>query len=537
MTSFKTHLTVLEDSAKRYPSRTAFRVPKKVTGTFEIGSWDSISYRDVLHDVENAALYWLRALSSISVPLGSVVGLWLKGLSYLDMVNIYGLARAGYVPQMCSVSLSDPSTVDRLLQLSGARALVTDPAVDQTMLNDMLLPTFCLSNSEVYNENDLTQLPSLTSPEHGEQVIMIFHTSGTISGMPKLVPCTAAWLSACIAKENFLCQPYTESRQDVTVWIGSMCHMAQTAKLVGFLQHGSCMIQPTNLPFSADELVTMVRSCDLNRLMVFGSRLASLLKSSRADADVLSALKSQDEIYYVGLSVAPEHLAWAAEHGIKLRNCFASTEVGAMLISIGGTGVESALLKPGPVTLCEFRPCGSQNIRSEDGELVELVILPQSPDFPHPSLQSDPTQPYSTGDLFVEVASGCYLSKGRADDWIKSESSLRYDTKAIEDNVMATCGETIVAACVVVGHARPSPTLFVEAKAGTETADRWLREEIMKRIRAFHVTRYSHERIHGPEFIIVVPPGTLPRTSTKGDIRRKAVEETFKVELDRLYSC
>ncbi|KAJ2995924.1 hypothetical protein NUW54_g7305 [Trametes sanguinea] len=78
---------------------------------------------------------------------------------------------------------------------------------------------------------------------------------------------------------------------------------------------------------------------------------------------------------------------------------------------------------------------------------------PTPGDCPHPSLRHADGH-YHTGDLFLEVAPGRYVSRGRDDDWIKSENSLRCDTKAIEDNVRATCAE-LVAECVVVGPQVP----------------------------------------------------------------------------------
>lgn len=44
------------------------------------------------------------------------------------------------------------------------------------------------------------------------------------------------------------------------------------------------------------------------------------------------------------------------------------------------------------------------------------------------------------------------------------EISLRCDTRSIEINALETCGKDLISAAVVVGTARPSPALFVEAK-------------------------------------------------------------------------
>ena len=62
-----------------------------------------------------------------------------------------------------------------------------------------------------------------------------------------------------------------------------------------------------------------------------------------------------------------------------------------------------------------------------------------------------------------------------------------------------------------------------------------LRAAIIRRTRHFHARRYMHERIVDPALVVVVPPGTLPRTATKGNIRRRAVEDQFRATLDRIY--
>jgi hypothetical protein len=105
--------------------------------------------------------------------------------------------------------------------------------------------------------------------------------------------------------------------------------------------------------------------------------------------------------------------------------------------------------------------------------------------------------------------------------------------RAIEDNVRSTCGH-LIEECVVVGTGRPSPTLFVEPAANVDLKK--LKKEIIQRTRQFHSRRYVHERITSMDLIVMVARNTLPRTLTKGNIRRKAVEETFKAHLDGLYS-
>lgn len=319
---------------------------------------------------------------------------------------------------------------------------------------------------------------------------------------------------------------------------GSMCHIGQTFMLIGSLLHGSCTIQPTKIAFSSDELADMIARCGLNRLNQFATFLTTHLKRSRQDAKLLGLLQGLDEILYSGLMLAPEQEAYALQHGLRLKNLFGNTECGAMMLSVGGKGPDARYLRPIDGTSYGFFALDS-NAAVEDGghtdanaQLFELVILSESGDCPDPALRSADGH-YHTGDLFQQIRAGSsYVFRGRDDDWIKSENSLRCDTKAIEDNVRTTCAD-LVSECIVVGNGRPSPALFVESKTGMR--DETLKKAILRRIRHFHARRYLHEQVTSAALVFVVKEGTLPRTATKGNIRRRAVEEHFRAQLDEAY--
>ena len=95
------------------------------------------------------------------------------------------------------------------------------------------------------------------------------------------------------------------------------------------------------------------------------------------------------------------------------------------------------------------------------------------------------------------------------------------------------CGN-LIAECIVVGSGRPSPVMFIEP--GVDMDDGKLKKEIIRKTRHFHSRRYLHERIISPDMIVIVPRFSLPRTATKGNIRRKAVEEAYKDLLDQIYA-
>ncbi|KAI0652198.1 acetyl-CoA synthetase-like protein [Trametes meyenii] len=540
MATHRTHLTILEQTAAKYPDAPAFRVPRIDPETDQVLEWDIITYKEFWQDVERFARYWTQTLSADGVVGRSVVGLWLGGMTYVDAVHIYSVVRAGYIPQFFSLRLPNPDIIFELLEKSNGKALIYDSSY-ASVFSQNPVPTYVAVDARRL-PSAAVSLPPNRGSTNGNDTLMIFHTSGSTSGRPKLVPCSYAWWDFTLTKTHAAMKPKASrnGRQDVTVWMGSLCHFGQTFMLSGMIQHGSCTVQFTKQTFSSNELVDMVQRCGLSRINQFPTYLTHHLRNSRHSPKLLALLQGLDEILISGLMMSPEDEEWVYRNGIKLMNCYGTTEVGSMLVSAEDNAQDPAhALVQVPGTKYAFVPLEPAAQRdSETGyadanaQLLELIILADSPDCPDRSLRHADGD-YHTGDLFLEVAPGRYVYRGRNDDWIKSENSLRCDTKAIEDNVMASCAD-LVATCIVVGNGRPSPALFVEPAVDGADAEK-LRRTIVRRIRPFHARRYMHERIVSTDFVLVVPRHTLPRTATKGNIRRRAVEDAFKSELDRVY--
>ncbi|KAJ6519934.1 hypothetical protein C8R45DRAFT_809224 [Mycena sanguinolenta] len=532
----RTHLTVLAASASRYPLSPVFKLPRSDSQSSHGQDWYSITYRQFYMDVELFARHWSRTLAESGVPLGSVVGLWIGGYTYNDVLNIYGMSRAGFIPQLFSLRLPSPEVIFELLHKANAKALVYESDF-APVLRECPVPSHLARSTEDIEATGYP-LPEL-APAQPEDIAFFFHTSGSSGGSPKLVPCSHRWLDSVVNKSGQISMPQHSDRQDVSVWMGSMCHIGQTFMLIGSLQHGSCVIEPTKIAFSSEELVAMVTRCGLNRLNQFAAFLCNHLRASRQDPKFLSLLTSLDEVVYSGMPLAREEEDWAYRNGIKLRNLFGSTEAGATLISVGGTEGNPALLQQLAGTAYRFVPIASETeaaaaAHQSTARMLEFVILAESDDCPHTSLRAADGH-FHTGDLFQEVSPGKYLSRGRDDDWIKSENSLRCDTKSIEDHTRMVCG-SLIGECIVVGSGRPSPVLFVEPNPDSDMDQEKLKKEIIRKTRQWHQRRYLHERISATNRIVIVAPKTLPRTLTKGNIRRKAVEEAYKSLLDEIYA-
>ena len=154
---------------------------------------------------------------------------------------------------------------------------------------------------------------------------------------------------------------------------------------IGSLVHGSCIIQPTKIAFSSEELSDMVQRCSLNRLNQFSTFLTIHLNGARQDPKILATLRNLDEIIFSGLPLPREVEEWAYSNSLPMRNLFGSTECGAMLTSVNRRDCNSPCLRPiegvsygfFPITEDEQSTASYQN---PNAVLFELVILSSSGD-------------------------------------------------------------------------------------------------------------------------------------------------------------
>ncbi|KAM0420436.1 hypothetical protein ACHAPT_011728 [Fusarium lateritium] len=536
MIAFQTPLSALQASTKEFPSLAALRIPQEGTAQ---PSWKDISFTAFTMDIEASARYWANEFLKRDIQDRSVIGLWLKGSSYMDLVHMWGIYRAGFIPQLVSLKMTDPSVVYNLLKKSKATALIHDASFESVLTDS---PVRAYPAKDILTSNyDHLPLPPLRLSPKAEETIMIYHTSGSTSGIPKLVPLSARWFDCVIDKTASASDmlPSTRPRW-VQISIGSFSHIGSTMLLIDSICRGGCFVLPTEIPYSSQELQQIVDQCGLTRLNMFPAYLSNVLHDARRDASLLKALQGLEYIMYGGSALDPTDEAWACSQDLHLVNVFGSTEVGVIMISEDTTNPSYMTTLPGS----NYELVPLQEDAPMDEQLQELVVLPNSPDCPDMSLRSVEDGKFHTGDFFFEVAPGKYVAKGRNDDWIKMAMALRCDTSSIEANAMETCGDDLVDAVVVVGAGRPSPAMVIElregASMGPEEQDSEVRlwrvkNEILFRINPFHKRRYMHERIDDARFILIVPRGTLPRTATKGNIRRKEVEEMLKSRLDKVY--
>ncbi|KAI0717111.1 acetyl-CoA synthetase-like protein [Earliella scabrosa] len=508
-------------------------------GTPSTYAWGLITYQDFLDALRTATAYWADTLNTRGVKRGDVVSMWLKGSHWSDLANIYAVAAAGFVPEVFGLPFT-PLFVQELLAVHNAPALIYDPAFQQS-LGDAQWEQCTIPLPKL---GDMPAPPKIIGPPpevQEDDVAMIFHTSGTTGGRPKPVPQTHKWLIA-EAEVTWKCviQSHPEG-QHVFNNIGSFASIGAASCVTFMSWSGACLTQSAGREITADEFLAMVEKCGLNFLLQYAPWMQKLLAAARQRPEILQALRGMQQIAYTGATLNPEDEQWALKEGIPLTPMYANTECGPLMIARLGSG--ESYLRPAHIVDCRLVPVAPDDGASPASTALQLYdfhVLGSAKTCPHPSIRNRPDG-HVTGDLFEEVKPGCYVFRGRSDDWIRCGGNPAFcDTKAIEENAMKTCRD-LIHNCVVVGHQKICPILVVEPEpepsvdVSTPDAAAKVKSAIIERTAAFNERLFAHERITTPECILFVPAGSLPRTSEKGNVRRKATEEQFTAELDTIY--
>lgn len=151
----------------------------------------------------------------------------MHGLSYDDVLLTYALSRAGYVPQLVSLSIPTAETTWVVAQQSRSRAIICDPTKFDELRShlhekDVAFPVLDLSGSSPVAEDVAVELMALEQLERDDDAVaLVLHTSGSTGGMPKIVPLTFGWLNFVLRhKDKFgNMGDSTRNKQAIHVWL------------------------------------------------------------------------------------------------------------------------------------------------------------------------------------------------------------------------------------------------------------------------------------------------------------------------------
>ncbi|KAL4247914.1 hypothetical protein ABKN59_006785 [Abortiporus biennis] len=421
--ALRTHITILNEGASHYPSNPAFKLPRLDARSGRVADWIAVTYSQFVQDVD---LYAKHLLDTLNLQAGTTVAVWTGGVRYVDVLHVYGLSRAGYIPQLIAGNFQDVRTATKLVLASGAGAILLDS--DLEFPSSFPIRTYRMREVIATTRLEAITLEPWSSPRSPDDTAIVYNTAGTSTGSPRLVRCSYRWLDVAIGKAAHIMQPRSTIQQDVAVWMGSIANSMQHFLFMGAHVHGSCIIQPTHLDYNSNELIDMIARCQLNRLTLTGSSLSNHLSNSRTNTRLLFLLSSLDDIIYFNSEIPNQAEEWARSNGLSIRSVFGNTECGIMMVSIGGQNPLSHFFQPLPRTSYQFQPItptAQTQYHNINSKLVELVVGSSNTDFPSdpPSISKDGC--HHTGDIFIEVFPNYYAIRGHIGDWITMKDGVR----------------------------------------------------------------------------------------------------------------
>ena len=147
------------------------------------------------------------------------------GMTYQDVLHIFGVSRAGYIPQLLHFHRSSSkSLIVELLRRANALALICD--VSHAQLNRDSSSPFGSLPIPVYANSDLRQagvsshckLPKIEDlVADSNAVAFMLHTAGTTMGTPRLVPYTHRTVDSIMRRAQVVAAPTSSRRQDTYV--------------------------------------------------------------------------------------------------------------------------------------------------------------------------------------------------------------------------------------------------------------------------------------------------------------------------------
>ena len=210
MTCPQTHLDILLSRIVTHGDNPFFKSVHRNPSSPGGLTWDTTTYGQFGRDVESLATHLKLSFQRDEIPDNAVIAIKsvsesrcgrvfadhfdsLNGLTYSDIVHIYAVSRAGYVPNLLSNALTDPGVIYELLTRTQSKAFIHEPTFDLGS---------CLSIPE-YHRIDLSTLTPTSSEGILPQaqnydpnaIAFIQYTSGSTADLPSVIRCTNKWFN------------------------------------------------------------------------------------------------------------------------------------------------------------------------------------------------------------------------------------------------------------------------------------------------------------------------------------------------------
>lgn len=190
--------------------------------------------------VSSGLRYW--TMVRITCPIFCLYSLFISyrmfGMTYRDFVHLFGLLMARYVPQLLNLKIqSVEAAISHFKQSNISHVIYAPGAPPVTELSKhfqvhQMVEIVQLSGLVDSEKSDFQHQSSLE--ENGDDILMIYHTSGSTTGRPKLVRYTRRWLDSNARKPL----PGLPDGKEIGIAINGISHLSQLAsKKITFHSH------------------------------------------------------------------------------------------------------------------------------------------------------------------------------------------------------------------------------------------------------------------------------------------------------------
>lgn len=140
-------------------------------------------------------------------------------MTYADVLHVFGVSRAGYVPLLLhSHRSSSKSLIVELLRSANSLALICDLSHAQLHRDSLPIPVYensDLRRVRVSSQCRLPKIEDIVADPNG--FAFVLHTAGTTVGTPKLVPYTHRTIDSIMRRAQVIAAPTSTRRQDTYV--------------------------------------------------------------------------------------------------------------------------------------------------------------------------------------------------------------------------------------------------------------------------------------------------------------------------------
>lgn len=238
--------------------------------------------------------------------------------------------------------LTNPVALFELMEKAGSKMILYDPSLEHLTADCpfskmVLIPIELIDGPSTVD--GYSTLPGIEDLSSNSDICFIYHTSGSTSGSPKVVPWThKAFTATYKIRSGVWLEGERFNTQDVFLGLVSVSHRpGMTRKYFLELPHhiqdahahpiseylrcldtGSSFIKPSRGPLPDAELLNIYNLCGLNRITTYGTWISPHISAAKKDPTILKMLQEMRTISYTGVAISKADDDWCFQNGIPI---------------------------------------------------------------------------------------------------------------------------------------------------------------------------------------------------------------------------